>query len=70
MLLLGLENIFLKTLVANNSIMGCSKDWYEMQTNHVSSPGSTLVKDWVGKGGSFSKPRVIWHLHQTCFLHP
>ena len=41
-----------KKLAANNSIMECSKSWHEMQTNHFSCLGFSLVKDWVGKGGS------------------
>lgn len=41
-----------KKLAANNSIMEYSKSWHVMQTNHFSCLGFSLVKDWVGKGGS------------------
>lgn len=37
------------------SIMECSKSWHEMQTNHFSCLGFSLVKDWVGKGGDLLK---------------
>ena len=47
-----LKTFFFFKLAADNSIMDCSKSWHEMQTNHFSCLGFSLVKDWVGKGGS------------------